>query len=267
VGKIDSTLLQLLILTFIIHCIDTFAYSVRLNSVKSGQYALSFSFFNLFYIVSLIAHSFQAPLIGRIIDLAYVSEFNPLPTIRRVISTATLGTLFGIILTPTFLKCFSIAVGKLEKSGSLPSIVIDSLHFYNLKNFREIMTRPSFNMISKLPFREIPKEILFLNICITGIYTIGVLSAFYASLLVSSEHRMAASASAGVITGVANIILMLFVDPKSAVITDQAFKGSRPYRDVKALVVLLMSSKLFGTLLGQLLLIPLARCIARFFAY
>ncbi|HHY28266.1 MAG TPA: DUF2837 family protein [Desulfitobacterium dehalogenans] len=48
-------------------------------------------------------------------------------------------------------------------------------------------------------------------------------------------------------------------------ITDQAYKGNRPYEEVKALVVILTGSKLIGTLLGQLLLVPLAQVIVRFY--
>jgi hypothetical protein len=261
----DQTLLQLLTLTFVIHVIDTLAYSVRINSVKSGQYALSISLFNLFYLVSLTAHSLQTPLIGSFVDSAFVSNLDPLPVMRRVISVSTLGTFVGIGLTPTFLKLFAVAIGILEKTGSVPSVAIEALHLRNIKKFLNIITKPSRKMVNKLPLKEIPKGLLLLNALITGLYTVGVISAFYATSLVANEHRLAASASSGVINCLANIIFMLFVDPKSAIITDQAFRGNRPYGDVKALVVLLMSSKLIGTLLGQVLLIPLAKSIATFF--
>jgi len=58
----------------------------------------------------------------------------------------------------------------------------------------------------------------------------------YQSLLVDLQHRLAASASAGIINSATNIIFTLFVDPKSSIITDQALKGNRPYEDVKALL-------------------------------
>jgi hypothetical protein len=58
---------------------------------------------------------------------------------------------------------------------------------------------------------------------------------------------------------------MLFIDPKSSIITDQALKGNRPYADGKALVVILMSAKLLGTLLGQVLLLPVSQAIVRFY--
>jgi hypothetical protein len=46
---------QLLAVTLLIHIIDTFAYAVRLNSVKSGRFALSAALFNLFYLISLVS--------------------------------------------------------------------------------------------------------------------------------------------------------------------------------------------------------------------
>ena len=74
---------------------------------------------------------------------------------------------------------------------------------------------------------------------------------------------MAVAGSSGVINGMANILLTLFVDPRSAIITDQALRGERPYQDVKALVILLIGTKLLGTLLGQVLFIPAAQVIAK----
>ncbi|MDR3540640.1 MAG: lipid II flippase Amj family protein [Desulfosporosinus sp.] len=256
---------QLFFLTFIIYIIDTFAYSVRLNSVKSGQFALSTTFFSLFYLISLIAHTLQAPLIGGLMDSSISQSINPLPSIRKVIWVATAGTFFGILLTPTFLKNFFRAVNNLERTGSVSLVVIDALKFRSISRFIENITLPSKEMINQLPYHKIPTNLIFLNIIVTGIYTIGVMSAYYATLLVVAQHRLAASASAGIINTAANIIFMLFIDPKSSIITDQAYKGNRPYEDVKALVVMLMSAKLIGTIMGQLLLIPVANVIANIY--
>ena len=120
-------------------------------------------------------------------------------------------------------------------------------------------------MLLNLRFREIPKRLLLLNVLITGVYTIGVLAAFYSATLVGPEHRLAAVASSGMINGGATILLSLFVDPKSAIITDQTLRGERPYGDVKALVILLIGTKLLGTLLGQVIFIPAANFIAYFY--
>ncbi len=68
-------LFSLMGLTFVIHLIDTLAYSVRLNSVKSGKYALSLSLFNIFVLVSRTANMFQAPLIGLLIGMSMLIKW------------------------------------------------------------------------------------------------------------------------------------------------------------------------------------------------
>lgn len=245
--------------------IDTLAFSVRLNSVKSGQFALSLSLFNVFVLISRTANMLQGPLIGALIGASIAIEVDPIWDVRKVIFASTIGTLVGILLIPSFLKVFSRAVVKLELSGSVPSIVVKALSISNIRRIAKTATVPSKNMLANLRFRRIPKRLLLLNVIITGVYTIGVLSAYYSATLVSPEKQLAASASSGLINGIATILLTLFVDPKSAIITDQALRGSRPYGDVKALVVLLIGTKLLGTLLGQIMFIPAANMIAYFY--
>ena len=258
----ERTLVELIILTSIIHLIDTLAYSVRLNSVKSGQVALSFSLFNLFALVSRTANTFQAPLIGGIIGIIIAQGLDPIMDMRKVIFASTIGTLIGVLLIPSFLRIFEKAVNRLEVTGSAPSLVLEALHANNIKRIIKSATRPSKSMLDKLRYREIPKRLLILNALVTGIFTVGVLAASYSATLVSEEHRLAVVASSGMINGLASILLTFLIDPKSAIITDQALRGKRPYSDVKALVVLLISSKLVGTLLGQVLFLPAANLIA-----
>lgn len=261
----ERTLIELIILTSIIHLVDTLAYSVRLNSVKSGQVALSFSLFNLIALVSRTANTLQAPLIAGIIGISITQGLNPIMDMRRVIFAATIGTLTGVLLIPSFLRIFEKAVNRLEITGSVPSLVVEALHLNNIKRIVKSVTKPSKTMLERLRYREIPKRLLILNALVTGIYTIGVLSASYAAILVSEEHRLTVVASSGMINGIAAILLTLLIDPKAAMITDQALRGKRPYGDVKALVVMLITSKVVGTLLGQVLFLPAARVIASFY--
>ena len=262
---LERTLLELFVLTITIHIVDTVAYSVRLNSVKSGQVALSFSLFNMFVLLARTANLFQGPLIGSIIGLSIAKGVYPVGDMRIVIFASTAGTIFGIILIPTFLRVFEAAVRRLELSGSVPSLVVEALQVNNIKRIVKSATRPSKIMLEKLRYREIPKRLLILNALVTGIYTVGVLAANYSALLVPEQARLAAAASSGMINGIASILLTLFIDPKSAIITDQALRGKRPYGDVKALVVLLIGTKLIGTLLGQLLFLPSTEVIASFY--
>ncbi|CAH0344353.1 DUF2837 family protein [Bacillus sp. CECT 9360] len=119
----DSLLVQLIILTAVIHIVDTLSYSVRLNSVKSGKFSLSLSLFNSFVLLSRTANMLQAPLIGSLVGLHIARNEDPITEISWVLLAATTGTLLGILLIPTFLKIFAAAVNKLEVKGSVPSIL------------------------------------------------------------------------------------------------------------------------------------------------
>ncbi|NMA69080.1 MAG: DUF2837 family protein, partial [Desulfitobacterium sp.] len=211
------------------------------------------------------ANMFQAPLVGWIIGESLLAKVDPIQDIRMVILASTVGTLVGILLIPTFLKVFEVAVKRLETTGSVPLLVVEALHISNVKRIIKKATRPKKTMIGRLRYREIPKRLLIINALVTGIYTVGVLAASYSALLVAEEFRIAAASSSGMINGLATILLTLFIDPKSAVITDQAMRGDRPYEDVKALVILLISSKLIGTMIGQALFLPTAKIIASFY--
>lgn len=260
----NDLLWKLTLMTVVIHLVDTLSYSVRLNSVKSGQFALSLSLFNLIVLVSRTANTFQGPLIGKMIDRSIQSHYDPLLEIRTVIGGATFGTFIGILMIPTFLKIFSKAVAKLEAVGSIPAIVVQALSIGNIRRIAGSTVKPSRSMLHGLRFKNIPKRLLLLNAFITGIYAIGVLAAYYAAIYVP-ENRLAAAGSSGMINGIASILLTMFIDPKAAIITDEAYRGRRPYGDVKALVIILIGTKFMGTLLGQVLLVPAAKLIAAFY--
>lgn len=260
-----GTLYELVALTFVIHLIDTLAYAVRLNAAKSGQFALSTSLFNVFVLVSRTANMLQGPLIGTLIGVSIATGSNPIKDIRFVIFSSTIGTLAGIVLIPSFLKIFSIAVHKLEETGSVPAILLQALNVHNIKRIAKNAQSPSWTMLPRMRYRDIPKRLLVVNTFIIGVYTVGVLAAFYAATLVAPEHRLSASASSGMINGIASILLTLFVDPYAAIVTDQTLRGTRPIVDLKSLVILLLGTKVIGTLLGQLLFIPSAQIIANFY--
>lgn len=254
---------ELFVLTAVIHMVDTLAYSVRLNSVKSGQFALSLSLFNLISLVARTANVLQGPLVGTIVDRSIKGNYDPIFYFRGVILSSTAGTLLGIMLIPTFLNIFSKAVLKLEETGSVPGILVQALSVNNIKRIAKSASRPKRGMLEGLRYKNIPKRLILLSAVITGIYTIGVLASNYAAIY-SPENSLKLANSSGMITGVATILLTLFVDPKAAIITDEAYRGKRQYGDVKTLVIMLIASKLIGTLLGQLFFIPAAKIIAYF---
>lgn len=102
-----------------------------------------------------------------------------------------------------------------------------------------------------------PKRLVVLHVLVTAIYTIGVLAALLASTL-TTEHAIAASQSSGLINGIATILLTVLIDPAIGLITDKVLKGEKGIASLNKVFGLLMVSRLMGTVLAQVLLLPAA---------
>jgi Alternate to MurJ len=68
--------------------------------------------------------------------------------------------------------------------------------------------------------------------------------------------------ASGLINGIATILLVVFVDPKVSVVADDVVNGRGSYRSLKTISVMMVMSRLFGTILAQILFIPGANYIA-----
>ena len=110
-------------------------------------------------------------------------------------------------------------------------------------------------MLKKMKIANIPKGFLIINVIVTSVYTIGVLASIYAGAMLP-EFRLTASQLSGLINGTATILLAMLVDPKAAMITDEALHGTRDELDVNAMVTLLVGGKVAGTLIGQFIFLP-----------
>ena len=64
----DTQLLVICILTFIIHLIGTLAYAARIAGVRTRRIAISFSLFNILILVSRTSNSFQGPFLAKRIE-------------------------------------------------------------------------------------------------------------------------------------------------------------------------------------------------------
>ena len=114
-----------------------------------------------------------------------------------------------------------------------------------------------------MSWRDIPIKLFCINIVITAIYTIGVLSALYAALL-APERATTAIMASGLINGVATILLIVFIDPKISILADDVINKKGNYVTLKSASIMMVTSRLLGTLLAQVLFIPGAKYIAWF---
>ena len=262
----DPQLGVLFALTFLINLIGSLAYSVRIAGVRTGRIALSFSLFNVLVLVSRTANTFQAPLLAkrverglRVPDLAAGS----LTDFRWLLVAASLATIVGALLTPTFQRLFTKAVVVFAHDRSLPKIVLRALTPAGLSQVREAAAMPSrANLVDGRGVRApIAGTVMIINTIATSVWTVGVLAALYAGYL-APDYRATASNLSGVINGVATILLFAIVDPFLAMLTDDVVGGHSAEPTFRRAVVWMLGSRLAGTVLAQLLLLPSAHLIA-----
>ncbi|WP_121613586.1 lipid II flippase Amj family protein [Mesobacillus foraminis] len=257
-------LILIALFIFIIHSIETLAYAVRLSGARVKMIASALSLFNIMVIVSRLANIMQQPFTGSLIDNA--PKENTLEFVeaqlRILIGASTLGTLFGIILFPTFIALFSRAIIHLsEEKGSVPSLIKRLFSFQYIKRGLTHFSLPKFEYLHGTRMKEIPIRLFFVNMIITAIYTIGVLSALYAALL-APERAATTIMASGLINGVATILLVIFIDPKLSVLADDVVNQRGSYNRLKSLSLMMVTSRLLGTILAQVLFLWGARYIA-----
>ncbi|CAG7656512.1 lipid II flippase Amj family protein [Paenibacillus allorhizosphaerae] len=257
-----TALILVCVLTLIIHAAETMGYAIRLAGIRSGKLAVSLSLSGIIMLISRTSNMVQATFTGGMIDSAKNEGGHRLQTdFQFIIGSASLGTLLSIVLFPTMVFVFMRLIAHLEVAGSFPALVRESVSLDKLKWVRRNVRLPRWEMLRRLRIGGIPKRLLLLNTVVTGIYTVGVLSALYASYLVP-EHAIKASQSSGMINGIATILLTIFVDPHVALLSDKALSGKVKNAETNKMFGLLMLSRLAGTLLAQLLLLPGAAVIA-----
>jgi hypothetical protein len=261
-----------LVLNAVLNALQIGAYAARLAGVMTGRVGTSISLFNLFVTGSRFANMFYAPMLGSISDAAgkdvgaapllasaEVSQYSL--QMRCIILAATVGSLAGAILIPTFTYMFVRAVGAFERRGSLPHALARVFDPRVVLDILRSLRFPPLDIFRRFSFRDVPSRLLIGNVIVTGIYAAGVVASYLASVIRPDVSRTALSAS-GLVNGVATIAFTLIVDPTSALIVDKAVKGERTLHDVKTMVAYLGLTAVIGTLAAQLILWPAAVFIA-----
>ncbi|MFZ3578670.1 lipid II flippase Amj family protein [Virgibacillus sp. DJP39] len=250
----------------IIHSIETLAYAVRLSGARVRLLASALSLFSLMVMFSRLANMMQQPFTGSLVDTA--PKVNTLEFVesqyRVIIGASTVGTMIGIILLPTFIAIFSRAIVHLsDERGSVPSLIKKGLTLRYIKRGVKHLKLPKTAYLKDIRWKHIPVNLFVTNMMITSIYTIGVLSALYAALL-EPERASTAIMASGLVNGIATILLVIFVDPKISVVADDVINQKGSYLDLKSLSLMMVTSRLLGTFIAQLLFIPGAKYIAWF---
>ncbi|WP_281273718.1 lipid II flippase family protein [Biomaibacter acetigenes] len=179
-------LIIVIIFTATIHMVDTLSYSVRLAGIRTKRLAMAISLFNIIVLISRTANMIQAPLLGSIVDKAINQGSSAflLHDFRWIIASATLGSMLGAALIPSFVVIFSKGIINLEKAGSIPQLMGMVIFQQPIAKIKKSLVKPGLSLLKGLKPEKIPPTFLVLNLIITSISTIGVLAAIYAGALV-----------------------------------------------------------------------------------
>jgi hypothetical protein len=251
------------LLTFVIHLIGTLAYAVRIAGVRTGRIAVSFALANVLLLVARTSNTFQAPLLAKHVEENILSgNVSHVETgLRWLIFAATLATLVGMLLIPTFQRVFSQAIRALGNHRSVPRLFLSGLSRSGLRELRAAIKVPSIKNLAHLRVRNAPHRMVVYNALATALLTVGVFASLYAGCL-RPELRVTANNLSAVVNGISTVLLFLFIDPYLSLLTDDAVSKRVTEAEFRRSIVLFGGGRLVGTIIAQLALIPGAKVIA-----
>lgn len=260
----DTQLLAICLLTAGIHLIGTLAYGARIAGVRTRRIAISFALFNVLVLVSRTSNGFLGPFLAKRIEtrLAVGGGEALLGDFRLVLLSAAVAVAVGILLVPTSQRLFVRAIGYFQLHRSTGRMLLRSATPAGLRTIRQSIAMPR-----KEQWRELARPrgvgwgVLLANCLAQALLTVGVLASLYAGYLIP-EFRVTASQLSAVVNGFATILLFAFIDPQISVVTDDAVEGQVSEPMFRRMIIWISLSRLVGTLLAQVLLLPAASAIA-----
>ena len=206
----------------------------------------------------------QAPLLTDTIEDAinFGTDTNLMLGFRLILLSTTIASIVGLFLIPTFQRLFSKAVISFDTYRSIPKLVLHSFSKAGVKHFKESIKIPSKNNIKHVrSFKKISYKILIFNMITVALLTIGSLAPLYAGIL-NPESRLTASSLNAVITGLATLLLTIFIDPHLSIMTDDVIEGKKTEAEFRVNIIFVVISRIIGTLIAQIFFLPGAKVIS-----
>src|SRR2546423_7410413 len=262
--RMDTQLVIICLLTFIIHWVGTLAYAVRIAGVRTRRIAVSFALFNVLVLLSRTSNSFQGPFLAKRVEetLEGKGSLSLIADFRWLLISAACATLAGAFFIPTFQRLFSKAVLHFHFHRSIPRLLLHGFFQGGMNEFQSALRVPAQANLSGLRLgREMPFLTIILNVLAVALWTVGVFAALYAGYL-NPRLRVTATNLSAILNGGATILMFVFIDPQMSVMTDDVIEGRVSEASFRRAIVWLVGSRFAGTLLAQLLFIPSAMVIA-----
>ncbi|ENZ81535.1 MULTISPECIES: lipid II flippase Amj family protein [Caulobacter] len=256
----DAQLFLLCVLTFVIHLIGALAYAVRIAGVRTRRIAMSFALFNVLVLLSRASNAFQGPFLSKRIEsnLLHGSGGHLLGDFQWLLASASLAALVGALAIPTAQRLFTRAVAHFQVHRSVPKLLLHAFAKGGVGYIREAVAMPSPTHLKTLKQKiDVPARVIILNVLAQALLTVGVFASLYAGYL-DPQFRVTAVSLSSMINGVATILLFVLIDPALSIMTDDVMDGRVSEAAFRRAVVWFAGSRVAGTVLAQLLLVPAA---------
>jgi hypothetical protein len=243
--------------------VGTLAYSIRIAGVRTRRIAVSFALFNILILLSRTSNSFLGPFLAKRVETNLLAEatHNLLADFRWLLASATLATIIGAFLIPTFQRIFSRAVLHFQVHRSIPKLILHGFFKGGLSYVKDSASLPvSANFTEMHKGHGVSTWVIALNVGAVALWTVGVFASLYAGYL-NPDVRVTSSTLSSIINGGATIMMAIFIDPYMSGMTDDVIEGKVSESQFRKAIVWLVGSRLAGTLLAQLLLLPAAGLI------
>ena len=257
----DKQLLLICTLTFIIHIIGTLAYSVRIAGIRTRRIAVSLALFSILMLVSRTSNSFLGPFLAKRVETGIDHQITAdalLVDFRWLLLSASLATIIGAILIPTFQRVFCRAVEHFQVHRSVPKLILHGVFKGGLSYVKTSASLPKpANVTGLRKDSGVSISMTAMNVIATALWTVGVFAALYAGVLDPSV-RVTSSTLSSIINGGATVMMAVFIDPHMSGMTDDVIEGKIEEPQFRRAVVWLVGSRLAGTVIAQFLLVPSA---------
>lgn len=260
----ESQLLVIIVLTFVIHLIGTLAYAFRIAGVRTGHLAIAFSLFNILILVSRLSNAFQGPFLSKRVELTIADGTTA--GLRHdfvlILLAASAATVAGGLLLPSFQRLATLGVGFFYRRRSMARLLLRAVSPTGVSAALRSVALPRYaTLTSMLSVSDLPLTVIVLNFAATALWTVGVLASIYAGVI-TPELRVTAASLSSLINGFATIIMFMMIDPYLSAMTDDAAAGRIGEGRLRRFIGWMVAGRLAGTLAAQVLLVPGATLIA-----
>jgi hypothetical protein len=259
----DLQLIFLAALVVVINLVSTLSYAVRIAGVRTRRLAFALSLFNILVLFSRSSNAILAPLLSKRTEESIIAAHDSSAwEFRVLLIAATVGTLIGGFLIPTFQRIVTQAVQQFDKRPSMTALLFALARPRTwLFMARQVTIPVAANITQFRRGPSLPWFVFALNIVGISLITCGVFSSLLAGFLVP-ELRLTAGNLSAVVNFIGTIVMFALVDPHFSFLSDKVVSGEMTEPHFRACVIGMWLSRLFGTVFAQFILVPGAYAIA-----